>query len=253
MGVISQATADALFAGRDPIGQSVVTTMEREVPIRVIGVVEDLKLAGLDQASPAVIYRPYSQLDEVLDFFGFPHTRWIVVRTEGGAGTATAASLRSAVAEQDSTALYADFVTMSAAISNSLAARRATMTLLALFAISAVVLGAVGIYGVMAYSVRQRAKDIGIRVALGATRDRVVREVVFDALKVATGGVLLGLVLTYGAASWVQQFLFEVDTLDPAVLAGAAAAAIGIAVTASLLPAWRAAQVDPATTLGSDD
>ncbi|NKB86736.1 MAG: FtsX-like permease family protein [Acidobacteria bacterium] len=253
VGVISQATADALFAGRDPIGQSIVTTMERETPVRVVGVVEDLKLAGLDEASPAVVYRPYSQLDEVIDFFDFPQTRWVVVRTQAGSGAATAASLRSAVADEDPTALYADFVTMPAAISNSLAARRATMMLLALFAISAIALGAVGIYGVMAYAVRQRAKDIGIRVALGATRDRVVREVIVDAVKVAAGGVLLGLALTYAAASSVQQFLFEVDTLDPAILAAAAAAAIAIAVTASIVPAWRAAQVDPATALGSAD
>ena len=250
--VISQAAAEALFAGENPIGQQILTTMEREVPLRVIGVVEDLKMAGLDRAGPAVAYRPYSQLDEVLTTYGL-YRRWIVLRTAGAPAPGMAATIRNAVRAQDPTALFADYVTMPTAISNSLAARRATMILLAVFALSAVTLGAIGIYGVMAYAVRQRAREISIRVALGATQNRVIRDVIGDSLKVALGGVVLGLALTFGAAQWVREFLFEVDAFDPAVLMVAAGSAILVAVTASLLPAWRAAQADPAATLGSDD
>jgi predicted permease len=251
--VISAAAAEELFPGEDPIGEAVFTTMEVETPLRVIGVVEDLKLAGLDRSGPAVAYRPYAQLDGVLAEFQFPHKRWMLIRTEPGAQAATATSLRAVVRGEDATALFADFVTMPSAISGSLAARRATMTLLTLFALSAITLGAIGIYGVMAYAVRQRAREIGIRVALGATSGRVIRDVIRDALRVAAGGVAVGLILTYAATRSVQEFLFEVDALDPTVLGGAAAAAVAVAISASLLPAWRAARVDPATTLGSDD
>jgi len=116
-----------------------------------------------------------------------------------------------------------------------------------------VTLGAIGIYGVMAYAVRQRAREISIRVALGATQSRVIRDVIGDSLKVAVGGVALGGALTFGAAQWVREFLFEVDAFDPTVMMVAAGSAILVAVTASLLPAWRAAQADPAATLGSDE
>jgi ABC-type antimicrobial peptide transport system permease subunit len=251
--VISQAAADAMFPGEDPIGMQVATSMEGpDVPLRVIGVVEDLKLAGLDRASPAVAYRPYAQLDEILTKHQL-YQRWIVVRTANTAPTGMAATIRQAVRDEDPTALFADYVAMPTAISNSLAARRATMTLLAVFALSAVALGAIGIYGVMAYSVRQRAREISIRVALGATQNRVIKDILGDSLKVAGGGIALGLLLTMGAAGAVRQFLFEVDAFDPVVLAVAASSAVLVAVSASLLPAWRAAQADPATTLGSDE
>ncbi len=250
--VISQAAADALFAGEDPLGKQILTTMENEVPLRVVGVVEDLKLAGLDRAGPAVAYRPYNQLDEVLTTYGW-YTRWMVLRTASSAAPNLASTIRNAVRSEDPTALFADYVAMPTAISNSLAARRATMTLLTVFAFSAVTLGAIGIYGVMAYAVRQRAREISIRVALGATQRRVIRDVVSDSLRVGVGGVVLGFLLTLGTARWVREFLFEVDIFDPAVLAIAAGSALLVAVTASLLPAWRAAQADPATTLGSDE
>ncbi len=251
--VISQAMTDVLFPGEDPIGHQILTTMEREVPLRIIGVVEDLKLAGLDRAGPAVAYRPYAQVDEIMTEYGMFYRRWIVLRTAGSPAPGIAATIRNAVREEDPTALFADYVAMPTAISNSLAARRATMTLLTVFALSAVTLGAIGIYGVMAYAVRQRAREISIRVALGATQRRVIRDVISDSLKVALGGTALGLVLTLGAAQWVREFLFEVDAFDPVVLAAAAGSAMLVAVTASLLPAWRAAQADPATTLGSDE
>lgn len=249
--VISQAAADALFPGEDPIGMQVMTTME-DVALRVIGVVEDLKLAGLDRASPAVAYRAYAQIDDLMTKYQF-YSRWVLVRSGATAPPALAATLREAVRVEDPTALFADYVTMPTAISNSLAARRATMTLLTMFALSAITLGAIGVYGVMAYAVRQRRREISIRVALGATQRRVIRDVISDSIKVALGGIALGLVMTLGAARWVREFLFEVDAFDPVVLAVAAGSALLVAVTASLLPAWRAAQADPATTLGSDE
>jgi len=251
--VISQAAADELFPGEDPIGMQIATSMEGPaVPLRVVGVVEDLKLAGLDREGPAVSYRPYAQIDEIMTRYEM-YSRWIVVRTEAATPPAMATTVRDAIRVEDPTALFADYVAMPTAISNSLAARRATMTLLTVFALSAITLGAIGIYGVMAYAVRQRAREISIRVALGATQRRVIRDVINDSLKVALGGVVLGLLLTFGAAQWVREFLFEVDAFDPVVLAVAAGSAMLVAVTASLLPAWRAAQADPATTLGSDE
>jgi len=250
--VISQAAADEMFPGEDPIGMQIATSMEGPtVPLRIVGVVEDLKLAGLDRESPAVSYRPYAQIDEIMSRYEM-YSRWIVVRTETAAAPTMATTVRNAIRAEDPTALFADYVAMPTAISNSLATRRATMTLLAVFALSAVTLGAIGIYGVMAYSVRQRAREISIRVALGATQNRVVWNVVADALKVAIGGSVVGLLLTLGAARAVQEFLFEVDVFDPVVLAVAAGSAMLVAITASLLPAWRAAQADPAVTLGSD-
>ena len=251
VGVVSQAAAEELFGAQDPIGQQVLTTAEDQVPVRVIGVVEDLKLAGLDRASPNVIYRPYAQLDGVIDLYGF-YDRWVVLRTQGAVPPGLAATVRDAVRNVDPTALFDNYVTMPTAIRNSLSGREAMVTLLSFFAISAVILGAIGIYGVMAFTVRQREREIGIRFALGASRERIINDVLLEGLKVAGMGAVVGLLLTIGLARTVREFLFQVDAFDPWILAIAATSALLVSALASLWPALRAARADPARALATD-
>jgi predicted permease len=250
--VVSEAAARALFPGEDPIGKRVLTTAERGLELRIVGVVEDLKLAGLDRDAPSVAYRPYLQIDEAVDRHGF-WSRWIVVRTQGAAAPGMATAIREALRAEDPTALFADYVTMPGAIRSSLATRQALVILLAFFALSAVTLGAIGIYGVMAHAVRQRKREIGIRAALGATRGRIVTDVLRDGLGVAVAGAVVGLLLTGALARVVTGFLFEVDPLDPWILGAAASSAMLIALTASLWPAIHAARSDPAAALTSGD
>ena len=141
---------------------------------------------------------------------------------------------------------------MSDAIRVSLSQRRGTMTLLGLFAGTALLLGAVGIYGVLAYSVRSRRREIGIRVALGATRGHIVRGVLRDALSLAILGSAVGMGLTVLLSRTLDSFLFEVSPLDPWVLTAAVATAALLAVASALQPALRAGRQDPASTLSED-
>ncbi len=249
--VISEATARSLFGMDDPLGELLLTSIEMETPARVVGVVGDLRLGGLDQASTAVVYRPYAQMPGLLERYGF-YGRWIVLRLEEQAPAGLATTVRDVVRGIDPTALIAGYTTMSDAIRVSLSQRRGTMTLLGLFAGTALLLGAVGIYGVLAYSVRSRRREIGIRVALGATRGHIVRGVLRDALSLAILGSAVGMGLTVLLSRTLDSFLFEVSPLDPWVLTAAVATAALLAVASALQPALRAGRQDPASTLSED-
>ncbi len=220
--VISETTARQLFGADEPLGERLLTSVEMETPARVVGIVGDLRLRGLDQESPAVVYRPYAQLPELLERYGF-YGRWIVLRFDGPAPPSLAATIRGVVRDADPTALVAGYTTMTDAIRGSLSQRRVTMTLLGLFAGAALLLGAIGVYGVLAYSVRSRRREFGIRVALGATRGRIVRSVLSDALSLALLGSAIGLGLTMLLSRALESFLYDVSVFDPWVLAAAVA------------------------------
>ena len=250
--VISETAARQLFGAGQPLGQRLLSSVEMDTPVRVVGIVGDLRLGGLDQESPAVVYRPYDQLSELLERYDF-YGRWIMLRFSGAAPASLPVTVREIVRDIDPSALVASYTAMNDAIRGSLSQRRATMTLLGLFAGAALLLGAIGIYGVLAYSVRSRRREFGIRLALGSTRGRIVRGVLSDALSLATLGSAIGLGLTMLLSRALESFLYDVSVFDPWVLTVAVVTTVVLAVLSALYPAVRAGREDPARALESSD
>jgi len=153
--------------------------------------------------------------------------------------------VRSALAEVDPDVPAHSFRTLEAAVDSWSAASRSASALLATFAALAALLAAIGIYGVLAYSVAQREHEIGVRMALGADRTDVLGLVVRDGMRPVVAGLLLGTVGALGLTRWIESLLFEVHATDPATYVSIGALFGAVAVLACLVPAWRATKTDP--------
>ena len=192
-------------------------------------------------ATPAsALYYPHAQ---------FPmNDMWLVVKTDGDAA-AVAPLLRERIWRVDRDLPVERVSTMRELLGGAVAEPRFNVALLGLFAAAALLLAAVGIYGVLSYTVAQRTGEIGVRIALGAGRGRVVRQVVARGLAVALGGVALGVVGSLAAGGVLSSLLVGVSGRDPAVLAGVAALLTTVAAAAAWLPARRASRVEPVVAL----
>ncbi len=251
VGVLSRAAANTLFPAGDAVGKLVSVGMEgMDNPFTVIGIAGDVKSLGLDQESPATVYRPYSQVGPTIERFGF-RLRSVMLRTTGDP-YAIAPQVRQAVRLLDRNALIGDMESMTDAISDSLAKPRLIMLLISLFTGTALILGAIGVYGVMAYAVRERAKEISIRVAIGASQRHVLGGILLNGMRMAATGTILGIGLSVVVLKVLESFLFEVAALDPFVLGAAATLSMAIALLASFIPARRAGLVDPVDALSAD-
>ncbi len=248
--VINESMARQHFADVEPIGQrfAIGTESDDETPfIEIVGVVGDV-LQSFEVGARAEYYLPYAQYpDPVLA--GLYRNVSLVVRT-ANAPTALTSTIRSAILEIDRDQPLVNARTMDQAIGNTVAQPRLQTTLLTIFAVVAVALAIIGVYGVMAYTVSQRTQEIAVRLALGATRTDVLRMVVWHGVKLATIGVAIGLVGGVLATRAVQALLFRSDGLDVATFTGAALLIALAAVLASYIPARRAASVPPVTALG---
>jgi ABC-type antimicrobial peptide transport system permease subunit len=208
----------------------------------IIGVVGDVKHFGLDLPELPALYSPYPQAD--------PWKRWMtfVARTQSGPE-----SMKQAVKEQiwkaDSQLPVTKVATMNEVAASSFAARRFNMLLLAIFAWLALVLAAVGIYGVMSYAVTQRTQEIGIRMALGASQRAVLGMLLREAMRLAAIGLAVGAIAALGLTRFLQSLLYGVLAGDPLILAGAAAFLWFTVTIACLAPALRAVRIDPMTAL----
>ena len=176
---------------------------------------------------------------------------WLVVRGTGDPAS-LAASIRRLVRETDPTVPVSDVRTMTAVLDRSVSTTRFTMTLVAAFAALALVLGAVGIYGVMSYLVGQRTREMGIRVALGATSSRVVGLVVGRAARLAAVGSVAGIIAALFATRSLRRWLYGVSPADPATLAIVSLLFLIVAALASMAPALRATRVDPSISLRAE-
>lgn len=248
--VISAEAAARLFPGEDPLGRRIITGFE-EFAVTVVGVVADLKTLGLDQEAPLIVYRPFAQTESVAARFGVSSVRAFLLKTSVAQGS-LAGAVRAAVQGHDPSALVEGIQSMADVIDESLAERRVVLILLSAFAIAAVVLGSIGIFGVMAYSVRQRTKEIGIRMALGASRGVILRDVLKDGLTIGGVGITLGVGIALALARVIEGFAFEVSGSDPMVLAGAAALGLAVVLLASLGPARAAGRADPVRALAAE-
>lgn len=243
--IVSQETAKKLWGDADPIGRTFYRAADPKTVFTVVGVVGDVRSTALNQQSPALYYPiawhigQYRPKVVVMD---------IVVRSQGSPEPLLP-TLRQKVHELDSDAPMANVRTMEEWVSTSAAQPRLNARLLALFAAIALLIAAVGIYAVLAYSVTQRTREIGLRIALGAEPAVVLRLVVFAGLKVGLIGIAIGLVGALVAGRALSSLVFGLSVRDPETFAAVAIALVLITVAACFLPARRAAKVDPMVAL----
>jgi putative ABC transport system permease protein len=248
--VINESMARLYFPDRDPIGERIQlgTEPDPEFPtMEIVGVVGDVKQA-FDAGSKAEMFVPYGQYPDPI-LTGMYLNTALVVRTTGQPQLLTS-SLRSVLSEIDPDQPLVNVRTMAGAMAGTVAQPRFQMTLLMIFGGLAAALAAVGVYGVMAYTVSQRTAEIGMRMAVGATPERVVAMVVWQGAQLALMGMALGLIAAAFASGAMQNLLFEVEGLDPLTFALAPVLLGAAALLASYIPARRAARISPLTAIG---
>jgi putative ABC transport system permease protein len=239
--VINEALARRDFSGSDPIGQRFRFMPDGPV-LTIVGVVADLRYSKLDATPEPEVYVPYARSGVGLCCFV------ALVRTTGDP-LALAPRIRTLVSEIDKTQVPDNVMTLEQALADSIAPRRLNLFLLGAFAIAALVLAVIGIYGVMAYSVTQRIHEIGIRIALGARRAEVIRMIVRQGMSVTLAAIGVGLIGALALSSLMEGLLYGVEPRDPLTFAIAAVALTATAVVACWAPALKAAHADPTSTL----
>ncbi|UCC67061.1 MAG: ABC transporter permease [Armatimonadota bacterium] len=235
--LISQRIADLLWPGENPLGRSITLWAgQSDVPAEVLGVVGNMRERGIDAGPTLAVYLPYVSSG-----------RWppdIVIHT-AGEPTAVVPAVRSILAELNPNIPLSDIATLEEMVGRSVGSQRFLTLLVSLFALLALLLALAGVYGVQSYMVARQTSEIGVRVALGATKLQIFRKVILQALRPALLGVAFGL----GAANVVSRFmtslLFEVRPTDPATYAGVAGVLAAATLLAAWLPAEKAAKVDP--------
>jgi putative ABC transport system permease protein len=238
--IISQSMAQRYWPGEDPIGRSLDAG---GMHLRVIGVAGDTRATGVEEMPEPTLYQPNRQIGV--------NNLALVIRTAGDPVALTAA-VRRAVASIDRDIAISGVRTMPQVVSDYLTPWKILMTLLGAFALVALVIAAVGIYGVMAYAVAQRTHEIGIRMALGADRAGVLRMVLRQAILLAVAGVALGVLGTLGATRALSFLLYGVSAGDPVIIAAVAGSLALVALAASWIPALRATNVDPAVAMRAE-
>lgn len=243
--VINQAMARVHWPDDDPIGARFRIGTTDTPWSTVVGVVGDVRQTGLDVPAEPEMYFPFAQR-----FRDGPSywPRYLVVRTQGDP-LALAGAVRSAVWEVDPNQPVSSIRTMGDVLDAELANRDMQLTLVGGFAFAALLLASVGLYGVLSYTIAQRTPEIGLKMALGAERQTVVRAVLRSALFLAALGILLGLAVALGVARLLASFLFAVGPADPATFVAVSTLLLLVALLASYLPARRAASVDPMSAL----
>ena len=240
--VISRELARRYFPNEDPIGKQLVFGFppDGDAAREIVGIVGDVRDVDLGSDPGPMMYVPYTQAP----FAGAD----VIVKSPLDAGT-VAAAIRRATAAIDKDLPVGDVTTLDEAIRASVAQPRFRTFLLALFAAMAVVLAATGIFGVISYSVSCRTKEIGIRVALGASRGSIVKMISREILLLTLGGVAAGVPAALAASRLLGHMLFGVSAEDPLTLAGVGVALVAIAVLAGFVPVRRAMNVDPMIAL----
>ena len=241
VGIINALMARRLFAGSDPVGKRfMVGHRAKEDWVTIVGVAGDTKLYGLENPARLEVYLPFRQAP-------FSDMNVIVKSSVGQAALTLA--VREVVNTIDKDQPIAETSTMEQLVSDSVATRRVTLVLLGLFSGLALLLAAIGIYGVISYSVAQRTQEIGIRVALGAQRSSLMSMILKQGLRTALLGIGIGLLAALGLTQLMKSLLFGIGATDPLTFISVAAALLFVALAASYLPARRAMRVDPLTAL----
>jgi predicted permease len=241
--LVSDALAKKYWPKQEALGKRLKWgSPESDAPwLTVVGVVGDVKQGPLDTAAALHTYQPYAQLGRTLSLR-------IALRTQGDPA-AVAGDVRVAVRGLDRQLALGSVRTMDEVISRSTASRRFILALLGAFAASALLLAAIGIYAVLAYSVTRRTHELGVRMALGARRSDVLHLVLGQSLRVTAIGIVIGVAGALGLTRFLQSLLYEVQPTDPPTFVAVLLLLVGVSVAASYLPARRAMRVDPMAAL----
>jgi putative ABC transport system permease protein len=240
--IINETMARRYWPGRDPVGEKYVSGVWGPAPqySTIIGVVGDVKQVGLDSEPTG---------DEYFPFVG---AAYVIVRGNGDAASLGPA-VRRAIHDVDPEIPVADVRTMQNIVADSAKSKRWTLILLGAFAALALGLALVGIYGVMAWSVARRTREIGIRVALGAGPGGVAWLVLRDGVKLCATGAGIGLIGAFAGRRVLASFVFGVSTADPWVYAAVIGSMAAVAMAACYVPARRASRVDPVEALRAEN
>jgi len=238
--ILNQTAAGKLFPGKDPLGQ-VVLLFGKE--IRVVGVVSDVRHQALEKESGLELYLSYKQVP-------YFRTLAMVVRSRVPS-TALVPRVQAALRAVDPMLPVADYQTLDSVVERSVSPRRFILMVLGAFAGTALLLAALGIYAVLSYSVSQRVREIGIRMALGESASSVRQRVVVRTLLLAGVGVLAGAVVSLGAARLIRSLLYGVGPADVVSFAATATILVAVSALAGFLPALRASRTDPMVALRS--
>jgi predicted permease len=245
--VISRSLAERFWPGEDPIGKGFKPFRDGPPYYRVIGVADDVHANGLDQPAEGVAYFPIVPMSGEPE----PFARYasIAVRTTGGDPMSVVPAVRRIVSEINGEVPVGSARTMDAIVAGSMHRASFAMLLLGIAAGIALLLSAVGLFGVISYVVGQRRSEIGVRMALGARTTQVGTQVVTQAMRLAAIGIVIGITASLLLAPTLEALLFQVEPADPLTLAAVSLLLLVTAALAAWLPAWRAARIDPVEAL----
>jgi putative ABC transport system permease protein len=240
--IISHQLAQQFFPGEDSLGKHLLV-LSRRVDCEIVGVVADT-LYQLGKPSEATMYFPLlsGESDQGLT---------LAVRTASDP-LSLSLPVQKEIAKLDPLLPVSDVFTMQQIIERSLGNATLSTSLVLAFALLSLVLASVGLYGILSYVTTQRTGEIGVRLALGAQRGQVVRQMLGDGLRPALYGLVLGLAASVGAVRLIQSMLYGTRALDPTIFAAVAATLFVVAALACLLPAWRASRIDPIQALRTE-
>jgi predicted permease len=240
--VVNQAFARRYLAGRNPVGANILIGVLSPQPqkIPVIGVVANAHDLGVDTEAEPEIYLP-----------GFGVHAVLLVRTAAAPASILPVVQQAVHALDPSQPIY-HVQTIETVLSDSLALRKMTASLLGIFTLVALALAAIGIYGVLAYSVAQRTREIGVRMAVGAKREDIARMVLLQTARYAFAGIAAGIALSLAVAQLINGLLFKTSSADPASVAVSVGVLLLIAALAAAIPARRAASIEPTEALRAE-
>jgi putative ABC transport system permease protein len=244
--IVSQSVSHDFWPNEDPVGKR-ITLEDNPKPedwLTVAGVVDDVRQSSLTEHPHRAIYQPYEQVRRP---FFLSHMTFVV--RAAGDPLSVAAAMRAVLQEVDRSQPVQSIAPMADLVSSSTAEPLFQARLISTFSMLALLLSAIGIYGVLAYSITERTREIGIRMALGAEKSDITRMVLKRSLILVAAGVALGVAGAVAVTRVLARFLFEVKPTDPLTFALVIALLVTVALAAGLVPAWRAARVDPLETL----
>src|SRR5262249_8747763 len=239
----NETYAKKFFGNEDPIGHR-VHAGSRDPWITIVGVIKDYRHYRLPEAMGPALYYPYSALPVL--------TQTVAIRTSAADPFTHLAALRAAVHSLDADVPIYDVKTLEQQVSRSFWRQRLQATVLGAFAALAVILTVIGIYGVIAYAVAQRTRELGVRMALGASRQHVLMMILSQGTRLAVFGVVIGLAGAGALANVERSLLYGVDHFDRLTFIAGPVLLIGVAIAASLGPARRATSVDPLLAMKAD-
>jgi predicted permease len=249
--IVNETLAREAFGGENPIGKRIGCcegTPGNPSWKIVVGVVADVHARGPAEPPVPEFYLPVAQMHDV--FWGWTqNTMSVIARAEGGDAAALTSIIRDAVKEVDPTLPLFRIATMEEGLRQTMAQARFNTLLMLLLGVTALVLAALGVYSVIAWLVAQRTREIGVRMALGASAPSVVRDVTMHGLKPVSAGLAIGLAGALTTGKLLETQLFQVDARDPLALAAVVAVMLIVGALAAIVPAWRASAIDPSKAL----